>query len=379
MTVFNLNKVDYKKQPMFFGESLNVGIDVSPKFPFIETLTKQMLSLYWTPEEVSLSQDRLDYKGLSDAQKHVFTSNLKYQILLDSVAGRSPNRAFLPILSNPEFEMAVVTWSMFEASIHDKSYTYMLRNLYANPEEILDDVVLTEEIVVRAKSIGEAWDKLIFLGQKYSLYKEHGYGQPVDEEELYEALYKCFISVYILESLRFYVSFACTFAFAEIGVMKGSAKLMQLIARDENKHFGLSLQIINLMHTNPEQIVPNPSLLTKVIQQNKHKVVEVFKQAVQEEKNWANYLFKDGSMLGLSAELLHQYVEWLSNRRITSIGFDKLFPEVSTLEANNPLPWTKNWLSSKSKQVAPQQEEITSYLIGSINKNVEIPDGGFEL
>ena len=129
MTVFNTDEVDIKKQPMFLGAPLGVQRYDNFKYPAFENLTKQQLGYFWRPEEVSLQKDRGDYQTLRPEQKHIYTSNLKYQIMLDSVQGRAPGMAFLPYCSLPELEACMEVWSFMEM-IHSRSYTYVIKNVY---------------------------------------------------------------------------------------------------------------------------------------------------------------------------------------------------------------------------------------------------------
>ena len=236
--VFNRKSVDWTKQPMFFGDEPNTQRFDQQKYPVFEKLNQQQLGFFWRPEEVSLQKDRNDYNLLSDEQKHIFTSNLKYQTLLDSVQGRGPCLAFLPFCSLPELESMLVAWD-FSETIHSRSYTYIMKNVYSNPTEILDTIVKTPQIMKRAETVTEAYDKFIEYSHKYHLMGEG------ERKELKRLLYLTLVNVNILEGIRFYVSFACSFAFGELKLMEGSAKIISLIARDENLHLAVSQNIIN--------------------------------------------------------------------------------------------------------------------------------------
>ena len=236
--VFNTKQVDWTKQPMFFGDEPNTQRFDQQKYPVFEKLNQQQLGFFWRPEEVSLQKDRNDYHLLSDDQKHIFTSNLKYQTLLDSVQGRGPCLAFLPFCSLPELESMLVAWD-FSETIHSRSYTYIMKNVYPNPTEILDTIVQTPEIMARAKTVTESYDKFIEYSHKYHMMNKG------DRKQLKKLLYLTLVNVNILEGIRFYVSFACSFAFGELKLMEGSAKIISLIARDENLHLAVSQNIIN--------------------------------------------------------------------------------------------------------------------------------------
>ena len=239
MKTFNTKKVDWMKQPMFFGEEPNTQRFDQQKYPIFEKLNQQQLGFFWRPEEVSLQKDRNDYASLTKEQKHIFTSNLKYQTLLDSVQGRGPCLAFLPFCSLPELESMLVAWD-FSETIHSRSYTYIMKNVYPDPTEVLDTIIDTPEIMKRAETVTKAYDEFIEYAHKYFIM---GKG---DRKELKRLLYMTLVNVNILEGIRFYVSFACTFAFGEIKLMEGSAKILSLIARDENLHLAVSQNIINL-------------------------------------------------------------------------------------------------------------------------------------
>jgi len=367
VTVFNTNPVDSTKQPMFFGQPLGLQRYDEYKYPVFEKLTQQQLGYFWRPEEVSLQKDRADYKTLTKEQKHIYTSNLKYQIMLDSVQGRGPGMAFLPYCSLPELESAMTVWETMEM-IHSRSYTHIIKNIYPDPSEVFNTILGDEKILKRAESVTSAYNELINHAHEYdsgNIWRMATEGHPngtYDRKELKRKLYRAILNVNILEGIRFYVSFACSFAFGELKIMEGSAKIISLIARDESQHLVLTQQIIKAWQDgdDPEMVV--------IADEEKENVIDMFKNAVEEEKAWAEYLFKDGSMIGLNEKLLSQYVEFIANRRLRAIGLDPLY---DIPMRNNPLPWTQYWLNSKGQQNAPQETEIESYVIGGIKQDVE--------
>ena len=367
MTVFNTNKVNTKKQPMFFGAPLGVQRYDTYKYPTFDRLTQQQLGYFWRPEEVSLQKDRSDYAQLSDQQKHIFTSNLKYQIMLDSVQGRAPGMAFLPYCSLPELESCMEVWSFMEM-IHSRSYTYIIKNVYSDPSEVFDEILDDDKILSRASSVTKSYDEFINYAQSWgqgNLWKQDSKGSPSAQwtiKDLKRSLYRAVANVNILEGIRFYVSFACSFAFGELKLMEGSAKILSLISRDESQHLVLTQQILKNWNQGDD-----PDML-EVIEEEKGTVIQMFKDAVEEEKAWADYLFKDGSMIGLNERLLGQYVEWIANRRMKAIGFEPIY---DIPLRNNPLPWTEHWLNSKGQQNAPQETEIESYVVGGIKQDVK--------
>lgn len=373
-TTFNQESNNTMIEPMFFGNPVNVARYDQQKHPIFEKLIEKQISFFWRPEEVDVSKDRMDFQKLSDAERHIFTSNLKYQTLLDSIQGRSPNIAFLPIVSIPELETWIETWSFFE-TIHSRSYTHILRNLFSDPSAIFDDIVVNEEIKKRASDISKYYDDLIFATQ---LWQTQGEGEFVIEGEthvinmrqLKKLLYLCMNSVNALEAIRFYVSFACTFAFAERELMEGNSKIIRLIARDENIHLTSTQHILNLWAKGKD----DPEM-AEIAAECHEEAKAIFLKAVEQEKEWAHYLFKNGSMLGLNEEILCQYVEYIANHRMAAIGMGQPFDIKS-----NPLPWMNNYLSSDNVQVAPQETEISSYLVGQIDSEVASDDfEAFEL
>jgi ribonucleoside-diphosphate reductase beta chain len=376
MTVFNTKETDSKKQPMFFGSPLGVQRYDSYKYPIFEKLTTQQLGYFWRPEEVSLQKDRSDYQTLRPEQKHIFTSNLKYQILLDSVQGRGPGMAFIPYCSLPELEACMTVWEFMEM-IHSRSYTYIIKNVYSDPSEVFDSILSNENILERASSVTGAYDDFINSAQRYGTSNEWLFAQENagssrnDRIELKRKLYRAIANVNILEGIRFYVSFACSFAFGELKLMEGSAKIISLIARDENQHLVITQNILNKWREGDD------SEMQQIAKEEEEWVKSAFDNCVNEEKRWAQYLFKDGSMIGLNDKLLHQYVEWIANRRMKAIGIKPLY-DISA--KNNPLPWTEHWISSKGLQVAPQETEVESYVVGGIKQDLKKDTfAGFQL
>ena len=367
MTVFNTEDVNTKKQPMFFGAPLGVQRYDNFKYPQFENLTKSQLGYFWRPEEVSLQKDRGDYQTLRPEQKHIYTSNLKYQIMLDSVQGRAPGMAFLPYCSLPELEGCMEAWSFMEM-IHSRSYTYVIKNVYADPSEVFDTIIKDPRILERAASVTESYDTFINYAQEYgqsSAWKSEMRDHPNSEwtlKDLKKHLYRAVANVNILEGIRFYVSFACSFAFGELKLMEGSAKIISLIARDENQHLAITQNIINNWRKGDD-----PDMVD-IMKEEEQWTYDMFDKCVNEEKKWAEYLFKDGSMIGLNDKLLQQYVEFIANKRLRGIGLKPLYDIPAK---NNPLPWTEHWISSKGLQVAPQETEVESYIVGGIKQDVK--------
>ena len=376
VTVFNKKKVNTSKQPMFFGAPLGMQQYVDFKYPDFDKLTQTQLGYFWRPEEVSLQKDRADYKTLNDQQKHIYTSNLKYQILLDSVQGRGPGMAFSPYCSLPELEGAMGVWQFME-QIHSRSYTHIIKNVYPDPAEVLDTALDDEKIISRAQSVTKAYDEFLSAAGDWAqgnMWQSDWKDSPSSQwilKDLKRKLYRAVANVNILEGIRFYVSFACSFAFGELKLMEGSAKIISLIARDESQHLALTQKILKKWADgdDPE--------MQQIAAEEKETVNTMFAGAVNEEKEWANYLFSQGSMIGLNERLLSQYVEWVANRRMKAIGIKPLYDIPAS---NNPLPWTEHWLNSKGQQNAPQETEIESYVVGGIKQDVDSTSfAGFQL
>lgn len=365
---------DQLKEPMFLGQPVNVARYDQQKYDVFEKLIEKQLSFFWRPEEVDISQDRIDYASLPEHEKHIFISNLKYQTLLDSIQGRSPNIAFLPIISIPELETWVETWS-FSETIHSRSYTHIIRNIVNDPSLIFDDIVTNVEIKKRASDIAYYYDDLIAAINYYhqlgiGVHQVDGKQIEVNLRSLKKKIYLCLMSVNALEAIRFYVSFACSFAFAERELMEGNAKIIKLIARDEALHLTGTQFLINTLRSGEDD--PEMKEIAKECEQ---ECYDLFLKAAEQEKEWANYLFAEGSMIGLNRDILCQYVEYITNIRMQAIGLKLPFTTRS-----NPIPWINHWLISDNVQVAPQEVEMSSYLVGQIDSEINEKDlSDFEL
>ena len=362
------------EEPMFFGQPVNVARYDQQKYETFEKLIEKQISFFWRPEEIDLSRDRIDYSNLPEAEKHIFISNLKYQTLLDSIQGRSPNVALLPLVSIPELETWIETWSFFE-TIHSRSYTHIIRNIVNDPSVVFDDIVQNEHIIKRANDIATYYDDLIEYSQFYTLLGEgkhtiNGKEVVISLRELKKKLYLCIMVVNVLEAIRFYVSFACSFAFAERKLMEGNAKIIKLIARDEALHLTSTQHILNIMKSGKD----DPEM-EQIAIECYSDAWDIFNKAALQEIEWADYLFKDGSMIGLNKDILAQYVKYITNLRAAALGL----PEIFEGSNQNPIPWINAWLSSDNVQVAPQEVEISSYLIGQVDAEIGDDLGDFEL
>ena len=366
MSVFNTkNNKDHTKSLAFLDEAGTPAIQRfdTLKYRQFDKLTDKQLGFFWRPEEVDVMRDAKDFKELTEYEKHIFTSNLKRQILLDSVQGRSPNLAFLPIATIPELETWIETWA-FNETIHSRSYTHIIRNVYSDPSTVFDGLRDIKEIVDCAKDISHYYDDLIESVQYYNLlgvgkHKVNGKEVVVDRYELKRKLWLCLNSVNALEGIRFYVSFACSWAFAELKKMEGNAKIIKLIARDENVHLGSTQTLLKILPQDDKDFV-------KIREETKEECEKMFLNAAKQERDWAEYLFKDGSMIGLNTELLCQYIDWLTCKRMTAVGLS-----CGIKTGSNPLPWTQKWIAGAEVQVAPQETEISSYVIGGTKQDVD--------
>ena len=339
MRALTKNKKSHLTRKMFFDGGSDIDRYDEVKWPQIEKITNRQLGFFWRPEEVDILKDAADFEALTDQEQHIFTSNLKRQIVLDSVQGRCPNIAFLPLCSLPEVETWIETWSFFE-TIHSRSYTHIIRNVYANPGEVFDNIMNIKPIVECGNDISKYYDDLM---------------ENPNKKNLWLALN----AVNALEGVRFYVSFACSWAFAELKKMEGNAKIIKFIARDENTHLASTQQILKILPQDDKDFI-------KIKDECEAEVYTIFDDVVKQEQEWAEYLFKDGSMIGLNAELLKQYVEWIATKRLKAIGMKSPY----NTPAANPLPWTQKWIAGGSVQVAPQETEISSYIVGGVKKDV---------
>ena len=365
MTVMNMRRQDHTKALAFLDDTGGAGVqryDVI-KYRQFDKLTDKQLGFFWRPEEVDVVKDAKDFKDLTEYEQHIFTSNLKRQIILDSVQGRSPNLALLPLVTIPELETWIETWA-FNETIHSRSYTHIIRNVYADPTKVFDTMMDIKEITDCGKDISKYYDDLIEYGGFYQLL---GYGKhtvngkeiDINKMDLKKKLWMCINSINALEGIRFYVSFACSWAFAELKKMEGNAKIIKLICRDENVHLGSTQTLLKLLPKDDPDFA-------KIKEECADDARALFLQAVEQEKEWAHYLFKNGSMIGLNEQLLNNYIEWIANKRMIAIGLKSPFKGGS-----NPLPWTQKWIAGADVQVAPQETEISSYTIGAVKQDID--------
>lgn len=353
MSVFNTVKTkSHLDRTCFFDEPVDIARYDKVKYPAFDKLTEKQMSFFWKPEEVDLSRDGKDFKALSDHEKHIFTANLKRQILLDSVQGRAPSLAFLPVCSLPELETWIDTWTFFE-TIHSRSYTHIIRNVYSDPSRVFDEMLEIKEIIDCANDISKYYDRLITANYQYALFKHDKTHRLAHKRDLW----LCLNAVNALEGVRFYVSFACSWAFAEVKKMEGNAKIIKFIARDENVHLASTQQLIKILPKEDEEFA-------RIQEETRDECIRMFSEVVEQEKAWASYLFKDGSIIGLNEKILCEYVDHIAAKRMGAIG-------LNGKPGPNPLSWTQKWIAGSDVQVAPQETEITSYVIGGTRQDID--------
>lgn len=362
-SVFNKKQYNPVTQHMFFGEELGIQRYDVQRHPVFERLNRRMIGFFWIPEEVSMTSDREDYHTrLDDGERHVFLSNLKYQILLDSVQGRALNQAFVPVCSLPELEGSIETAAFFEC-IHSRSYTHIVRSIFDDASDVFDSIVINPEILQRAVSVTAAYEDFIDSCNRYR------YGNNPDNltmRNLKEKLFDAIVSVNILESIRFFVSFACNLALDYQKKMPGAARIITLIARDEACHHFMTRNIINLWANG----LDDPEM-KEIYNERKDIATEMYRAAAEQEKAWAEYLFSKGSMRGLNEKILSQYVEYTTEKAMIGIGLEPIYKDIK-----HPIQWIESYFNTELQQNAPQENEITAYVSGSIDDTLADDDFG---
>lgn len=359
-SLYTPNRIDFKTQPIFFGDGKNVQRYEDVKYPFFDSLAKEMWKLHWTEDkEVDLTKDKNDFQTLSLGEQHIFVSNIKFQTLLDSIQGRAPILTFGQVQNLPEIEDCLTKIQAFEV-LHSRSYTHILRNIFTKPSEILDQILIDDMILERSNEIIKYYDEFYYDVLEYQIMCHKG--AIISKgfmEKIKTSLYLALINLNILEGIRFYVSFACSFAFAENKKMEGNAKIIKFIARDENKHLEFSQKLINILRKIEAEGFIN------IIPSLENKVYDMYDIATSQENNWADYLFKNGSLIGLNAPLLKQYMKYITNNRLKAIGYKPIFDKTE-----NSLTWMSTWLSSKGTENLLQETDNTSYLVGALKDDV---------
>lgn len=379
-TVFNTNPVDVLKEPMFFGSGLGIARYDIQRHKVFEDLTEKQLSFFWRPEEVNLMMDAAQFNKLPQYQQNIFTNNLKYQSLLDSIQGRAPSAVLMSLISDPSLDTWVATWT-FSETIHSRSYTHIMRNLYTDPSKVFDEIVLDEAIMKRAESIGRYYDDVLIKTRYWEnakadieYQKEINADEDVIEDaiehemywkrELMRSLYLCLHVINALEAIRFYVSFACTFNFHKnMEIMEGNAKIMKFIARDEQLHLKGTQYIIRQLQSGTDG-----DEWVKIAQECEQEAVDIFMEVNRQEKDWAVHLFKDGDVPGLNTNSMWSFIDYLTVSRMKQCG---LPCPITDAPVKHPYPWIREYLNSDNVQSAPQEVELSSYLVAQIDNDVD--------
>ena len=366
MQLYTKEASDYKNEPIFLGKNRNVQRYDIQKYPFFAERAKIIRGLYWSPEEVNMSKDRSDYKELSPGLQHIFVNNLKYQTLLDSLMGRSLMMTIGRVITNPEFEECLAWWDVFEV-LHSRSYSHIIQGIFEDPSPIFDDILINDYITKRSQSVIQYYDALEEATDEYAVKRKHPERITSEEiDNLKEKILLALVNINILEGIRFYVSFACSFAFGENKIMIGNANILKLIATDESQHLILSQYLLKILQSNESEGFSH--LWTK----NKEKIIDMYRVAFEEEKEWASYLFRDESMIGLNEPVLVEYLSHILYTRMSAIN---LPPIVDQRE--NPIPWINNWLHYDHVETLPQETENIAYTIGTLKSDIKLDD--FEL
>jgi ribonucleoside-diphosphate reductase beta chain len=352
MKVINFEKKN-QIQPLFLGESLGVQKYLSPQHPKLEALTVRQMEYFWRPERhaANIAQDNLDYPNLTEAERHVFLSNIQYQIVLDTIQGRAIIPALMPFVSCDELESCITAWQFFE-NIHSRSYSFILKNVLPQPEDIFDGIDKVQEIIARSNDICTQYEELIRYANKYSLGDGKAFG--ITPDAIKRAIYLTLISINILEGVRFYNSFACSFALAENNKMLGTGKILSEISRDEALHLNITQYLVNFLNSDSDwqYITQDPKI--------RSQVESMYRSAVQQEEDWAKYLFSKGCLLGLNEAILSEFIRWICNMRTDVIGYGKLYPE----SKSNPITWILRHLGGAETQSALQETVTNTYLEG---------------
>jgi ribonucleoside-diphosphate reductase beta chain len=347
---------------IFFGGPIAISRYDKVKYPWMRKLLMKQQGFLWQPEEVELSRDQKEFKTLSDNEKHIFTANLKRQILLDSVQGSEPSEVFGPIWSLPEFRSFVKKWEDFEENIHARSYQYILENVFPDTTEVYDTIDTIPQIQECRRDIQKYYDNLKYWNWRLECKNKYPANdistKDYNQYEHKKALWLCLHAINALEGVRFYVSFACSWAFAELKKMEGNAKIIKLICRDENVHLAFTQQTIRALPKDDPDFA-------KIKEECAPETTKIFVDVAAQEKDWAKYLFNQGSMLGLNVDLLSSFVDHRTWKCANAIGVD--YP-VKARE--NVLPWTGKWIGGAEVQIAPQETQQTQYVVGGVDNDV---------
>lgn len=353
---YNLTKqTNYLNRKMFLDGVVTVQRFEEVKYSKIAKYEETARGFFWVPEEISLTKDKIDHKEASEAVKHIFTSNLLRQTALDSIQGRAPNQVFSPVISVPELEALVNNWSFFETNIHSKSYSHIIRNVYGVPKEEFNKIHETKEIIDMAANVGRYYEKL----HQMNCAKEAGFA--VDEFDHVKAIWLALNASYALEALRFMVSFATSLAMVENRIYIGNGNIISLILQDELLHTEWTAYLIN-------QVVKDDPRFAKAKQECEKEVYDMYMEVIKEEKDWAEYLFSKGVVIGLNADILKDFVDYTAFNRLKDIGIKYL----ENHPKSSPIPWFNKHVNINKKQTALQENESTNYVIGVMSDELEL-------
>jgi ribonucleoside-diphosphate reductase beta chain len=354
---YNLTtKTDYLNRKMFLDPEGPVTIQrfEEVKYKKIADFETTARGFFWVPEEISLSKDANDFKDASDAVKHIFTSNLLRQTALDSLQGRAPSQIFTPVCSLPELEALIYNWTFFETNIHSRSYSHIIRNIYNVPKDVFNTIHDTKEIVEMASSVGNYYDEL----HKINCRKE--LGETVTEKEHIKAIWMALHASYALEAFRFMVSFATSLAMVENKIFIGNGNIISLILQDELLHKGWTAYLIN-------QVIKEDNRFVQAKQECEQEVYQLYMDVIREEKEWADYLFNRGPVIGLNPNILKDFVDYTAKNALHDIGikYNNSAPK------STPIPWFNKHSDTSKKQTALQESESTNYVIGVMSETLD--------
>jgi len=349
-------KTDYLSRRMFLDPAGPVTIQrfEEVKYRKIQDFEATARGFFWVPEEISLTKDAQDFKDATDAVKHIFTSNLLRQTALDSIQGRGPSQIFTPVVSLPELEALVYNWTFFETNIHSRSYSHIIRNIYNVPKDVFNTIHDTKEIVDMASSVGKYYDRLHLINCRAEM------GEKIEETEYIQAIWLALHASYALEAFRFMVSFATSLAMVENKIFIGNGNIISLILQDELLHKGWTAWIIN-------QVVKEDPRFVEAARACEQEVLEIYRDVIAEEKQWADYLFKKGPVIGLNANILRDFVDFTASQALKEIGIKYWNPHPKT----TPIPWFLKHSDTSKKQTALQESESTNYVIGVMSESLD--------
>ena len=362
--LYQNEKTETTEQPLFFGCARNTQRFDKVKYEFLDKLNVRMQSFFWRPEEISMKKDKVDFNEFcSDTEKFIVTTQLQKLVMLDSLQGRGPILTFSQLTTNPEFENCMLTWEFFEGAIHSRSYSYNVEQVYSNPSEVFDESWKNKILLKHTDTIVDEYNKLYNLVIDY--VKATNSGKTVSEEfmhSLKRQLILAWVSVNILEGIRFYPGFAAVWGITEFtGRIPGTSLILQLIARDENQHMALTQWVLNKMRKDDSEG------FTEIFKEVTPEIYDMYWKACEEECEWTDLLYSEGSLLGLNAEIGKQYIKYLVNQRLKAIGLRPIYPEMT----RNPIPWVEKWLEFSKIEGALQEEEAIDYKMGAINHNID--------